>query len=83
MAKAMVTECYALDIEDNLYKITGTAAVTTGSSGHIFLTFEASSPTFIPVLPNWRTRVRDAVIDAAAAENIEVDQVLHIDLSIL
>ena len=83
MAKAMVTECYALDIEDNLYKITGIAAVTTDDAGHIFIGFEASSPTFNPALPNWRSRIRDAVIDAASQANITVDQVLHTDQSLL
>lgn len=82
--KAMIATMYALDFENDEWHIVGTAAVTNGAAGHVNIIWEATAAALDPTAPDWRTRIRDAVIAEALEEHsIEVDQVLFPDFVVL
>lgn len=83
--KAMVVNAHALEKLGAVYVITGTAVVTyPPTSGYVTVTWEAQAPTFNPVTPPWRTRIRDAVVDKVAVEfGLQVDQVMFPDFGAL
>ncbi|MCI0349061.1 MAG: hypothetical protein L0Z53_06510 [Acidobacteriales bacterium] len=82
--KALVSSIYAVDKQGSVYVITGTAAVTDGLGGHINFDWQAQAPSLNPLLPPWRTRVRDAIVDKAAIDHsLAVDEVLFPDFGVL
>ena len=81
--KAMITSVYAISLSSGIYELTGLAKVTNGEQGDVEVTWSATANTFTPVLPPWRTRIRDAVITAAENDNREVDAVMFPDFGVL
>lgn len=86
--KALVAKIYAVAREESpstLFTLTAEVGVTNGAgAGQVVIYVEATATTFNPVLPNWKTRLQTAIIDEALAQlDVEVDEVLFPDLSIL
>lgn len=82
--KAMVVQMFGVDLTAGQYVLTGTAAVTDGAGGHINMTFSVTASSFNPLLPPWRTRVRDRIVAQAATDHsLEVDDVLFPDFGVV
>lgn len=73
----------SFDSASGQYEINGQAHVTNGDQGHVSVTWTATASSFTPLLPPWRTRIRDAVIEAAENDNLEVDAVMFPDFGVL
>ena len=82
--KAVVTGVsYLIKQANGTYELTVTAQVTNGNA-HVGITVIASSPSFTPLTPTWRTRVHDAVIDGAQSQlSIDIDGVMFPDFGVL
>ncbi len=58
-----------------------TAAIGYGTESYVTLTCVATSSILDPILPTWRTRIRDAVVAAALDQyGLTVDGVVFNDL---
>jgi len=70
--------------DGSTYALLATVLILGSASGTIVIGVRATSTSFDPILPNWRSRFRTAIIDKAASEHgITVDDVMFPDYGIL
>lgn len=84
--KAVISQPYTFFNDGGTYNIYCYAMVSNGNEGDSFnVGAVATSTNFNPILPSWRTRIANAIKDAAAAHDpsVIVDSVQFPDFSIL
>jgi hypothetical protein len=83
--KAVVTRVYAPSFNAGTYTLVVEFQCTDGIGGSTTPTqIDVTSSYFNPILPNWRSRIKDAIAAYALSYfNIVVDDVLFPDMTIL
>ena len=68
--KGLLVRVYSIVIDAGTgdYVLTADASCSDGQGGSNTFTVEVSAPTFNPVLPNWRSRLRTAIVAHALNE---------------
>lgn len=81
--KALIMTVKNIALVEGEYILTADVAVTQGEGAFTF-EVEATSANFNPLIPTWRTRLKDAVVAKAAADySVTVDDVLFTDCSLI
>ena len=82
--KGLLIRVYSLVKDGSNYTITADCAVSNGDFGTYLFTVEVSAASYNPLLPTWRTLLRDAIVNHALNEwNITVDGVMFPDFGYL
>ena len=82
--KATVSRALGIAFDGTNYSLTVEVFVTTNSSGdYDTLSFAATSTSFNPVLPNWRTRISNVIKDWSDTYEKDVDQIMFADFGVI
>lgn len=82
--KAQVSQVYGLKKVGGSYLITVDFWATDGVGGSDVGTVVVSSTNLVPLLPSWRSRIREAIIEYADTNwDRTIDEVLFLDLSLI